>query len=799
MRTKLISLISVILVLSLASVTYGIVIGDWEQDMDGWEVADNNPPGNPTFTYSATGATLGDSSLRMAVTNPGWRFVLWCKLQNMGFTEEFFSHNIFAIDVTRLVADWTGADGFSQLILIVNSDGVWHDLGGAGNWSPPDGDNTQTISWDYSAAIPLIRPNFSYLEFAVVTNCDAAYTTGGVYYLDNARLLGSGNNRAHDPNPADGETEIQRDPVLVWGSGNFAETHDLYFGTDYDDVNDADMESMSSTVTAVSLDVNNYTPGTLEFDTTYYWRVDEFGESDYWKGLVWSFTTGNFLVVDDFEDYNDYEPYTVWNSWIDGYEDPTNGSTAGYPDPDFILGEHYLESEVVHSGYFSMPLFYDNSAGNSEVTMELGSQRDWTEEDVKSLSLRFYGSVSNAVEQMYVAIANSTGNPAVVYYDQLDALEMESWTEWSIKLSEFESQGINLTDVDKISIGFGDRDNPRAGGSGMVFIDDIRLYKSRCILADRSADFAKIDYAPIGAPAGDCVVDYRELEIMMNDWLIGDQIIAATNPGTSDLVAYYPLNEGTGTTTSDASGNNHNGTFSEGVSWVSPGIMDSAYAINMYGSTGDMVDIGTWDPASGTGQLTLSIWVNWVGPHDGAPHQGLIGKRDDWETSGLRFMFEIDTTNGNNQLAFRQYVAADTDVYSEVGTMTPFIGRWMHAAVTFDGTTVRIYANGREMGSGPFEFGSKPSASMAIGNTNGSSGSYQPEVFNGDLDEVRIYNRALLPAEIAYLADATPGDGQLHIPVPSRAELYEGEEPGSRTIDFKDFAVLADMWLEDML
>jgi hypothetical protein len=333
----------------------------------------------------------------------------------------------------------------------------------------------------------------------------------------------------------------------------------------------------------------------------------------------------------------------------------------------------------------------------------------------------------------------------------------------------------------------------------MVFIDDIRLYRSRCILSGRSADFAKADYAPLGAPSGDCVVDYRELEIMANNWLIGDQIIAATNPGTNRLVAYYPLNEGTGTAASDASGDNHNGTLAYDAAWISPGLMGNG-AIHIDGSAGSKVDIGSWNPSAGTGQMTLSLWARWVGPHDGSDHQGLIGKRDGWEPDRLSFMFEIDTSDGNNALAIRQYTDADTDVYSEDGSMTKYIGSWMHAAVTFDGTNATLYVNGQEAASGPFVLGGMPSASMAIGNTNGSAGwDASPEAFNGDLDEVRIYNRALSPAEIAYLADTTPNDGQLHVPVQSPAELYEGEEPGSRKIDFKDFAVLADMWLEDML
>ena len=63
------------------------------------------------------------------------------------------------------------------------------------------------------------------------------------------------------------------------------------------------------------------------------------------------------------------------------------------------------------------------------------------------------------------------------------------------------------------------------------------------------------------------------------------------------------------------------------------------------------------------------------------------------------------------------------------------------------------------------------------------------------MDEVRIYNRALSQAQIAYLADTTPGDGQLHS-VPSQAELFEASAQSTLVVNFADFAILADMWLD---
>jgi hypothetical protein len=69
--------------------------------------------------------------------------------------------------------------------------------------------------------------------------------------------------------------------------------------------------------------------------------------------------------------------------------------------------------------------------------------------------------------------------------------------------------------------------------------------------------------------------------------------------------------------------------------------------------------------------------------------------------------------------------------------------------------------------------------------------------FNGALDEVRIYNRGLSEAEMAYvISDGAP---TLHVPVLSIADLYDQEPEGSKALNFKDFAVLAGQWLDEQL
>ncbi|HUT44837.1 MAG TPA: hypothetical protein VMX36_01075, partial [Sedimentisphaerales bacterium] len=88
------------------------------------------------------------------------------------------------------------------------------------------------------------------------------------------------------------------------------------------------------------------------------------------------------------------------------------------------------------------------------------------------------GITSNDPEPMYVAIANSTGEPAAVYHDDANAATTDVWTKWVIPLQKFADQGVNLADVDSIAIGLGDKNNLQAGGSGTVFIDDIGVGRS---------------------------------------------------------------------------------------------------------------------------------------------------------------------------------------------------------------------------------------------------------------------------------------------------------------------------------
>ncbi|MHC4204762.1 MAG: LamG-like jellyroll fold domain-containing protein [Planctomycetota bacterium] len=108
----------------------------------------------------------------------------------------------------------------------------------------------------------------------------------------------------------------------------------------------------------------------------------------------------------------------------------------------------------------------------SNVTTTGSVTGQWTNQDI--------GILSNDPEPLYIAVSNSSGTSAVVVHDDPAAATIDTWTEWIIPLQAFADRGIVLTDVDRIAIGLGTRNNVTVpGGSGKMFFDDFRLYRSR--------------------------------------------------------------------------------------------------------------------------------------------------------------------------------------------------------------------------------------------------------------------------------------------------------------------------------
>jgi len=291
--------------------------------------------------------------------------------------------------------------------------------------------------------------------------------------------------RARDARPSNSAVNVRQTVVLKWGAGEAAASHQVYFGTDEQAVKNADV-GLPGYKGAVGLGAESFEPGKLEWGTEYFWRIDEVNNlnpDSPWVGNVWSFTTADYLVIDDFEDYDTGENQ-IWYDWHDGLGYgvpetepyfPGNGTGSAVGDES---SDSYTEETIVHGGRQAMPLFYNNdqqfSAKYSEVEMTLIYPRDWTEKGVGILTIWFRGEPANTADPLYVTLNGSV----VVTHDNPDAALVDEWMRWNIDLQVFADKGIDLTNVDKIAIGLGTRGNTTTpGGSGNMYFDDIGLYR----------------------------------------------------------------------------------------------------------------------------------------------------------------------------------------------------------------------------------------------------------------------------------------------------------------------------------
>jgi len=589
---------------------------------------------------------------------------------------------------------------------------------------------------------------------------------------------------AWSPDPRNGETGVDKEPTLSWTPGDYApptDGHFVYFGAD----DPANLALAADQPQSPS----NYSPGALDLDTTYYWAVDEANDAapgDVDPGKIWSFTTSDHLVIDDMDSYESQEPNYIFNTWKDGFGDYNcvggNGTGSGLSSGSINLSEfqsmkyEYDNDGMVSVPYPSGPLdepraFYSVAKANvADLPSGIGS--DWTVGGAEALVLHFYGETTNSIESMWVELTDGSGGKATATYgDYADEdpcdIDKVSWYQWNIDLDDF--TGVTLTDVNSIAIGIGDPDATEPGGGGVIYFDDIRLYAPRCILSRRDADFALVDYAPEGDPNGDCVIDYKELDVMSGDWLEYDFNVAPVEPNAAGLVAWYELENDA----NDSSPNELHGT-ENGTPFYAAGPVGQAMSLDGFD---DYIDCGTNSAFDLTDSVSVACWIK-VTTFDKS-WQAIVTKGDN--------SWRIHRWGGGNGI---NWAHSGLSPLSMGGGTNVNDGAWHHIAGTYDGTNRVLYVDGQVDGSdtptGTINLSAHP---VRIGENAQATGRF----WSGMIDDVQIYNYGLTHNEIA----SVRGLGTIYVPVTSPANISDNEPVLEKIVNFKDYAELMNVWLDE--
>ncbi|NQV35363.1 MAG: discoidin domain-containing protein, partial [Phycisphaeraceae bacterium] len=513
-----------------------------------------------------------------------------------------------------------------------------------------------------------------------------------------------------EPMPVSDSMDVDADTVLKWRAGRGAVQHTIYLGTDATAVTDGSASSVSSSTN--SLDLNSLD---LDLGATYYWRVDEVNEAEanpVWAGPVWGFTTVAALTVDDFDSYSNISPDRPFQTWSDGFGYSAdeffpagyggNGTGAGIGHDIWSLSSpHYdgvlMERTIAKSGQ-SMPLYFDNTTGTSEIQRTLDSPQDWTAHGIKSLSLSFRGQAGNS-GQLYLKI----NDVKVAYSGIPNALQKSAWLSMIVDLS---TVATNLNAVTSLAIGV-----EGAGAQGVVYLDELMLYPLTATVVE-----------PV-APAD-------------ND---------------ADLAGLWKLDDGSGTTATDASGNNHHGVLTNGPFWTTDGAMGGALECD---GIDDYVVLDTLSYGDNA-DFSVALWVKTTGWDSDAA----IMSNKDWNSGG-NVGWAIAGGAGNNGSWQWNYSDGSTraDFDPSVGAAPIAGGEWVHLCVTHDRDGLaRFYHDGQPIGQVDISglTGSLDAGFPTVLGTDGSEAAVWAYWFSGAFDDVRVYNRVLSEGEILGLNGVT--------------------------------------------
>ncbi len=610
----------------------------------------------------------------------------------------------------------------------------------------------------------------------------------GRVFFDNLRLWRPFGPKPSSPSPGDAATDISRGADLSWTQGEFAASHDIYFGTNAGDVNDANNSWPVGTSDPADPNVykgnqavanTSYDLQLLAPDTDYYWRIDAVNGPSTWRGDIWSFTTGQQLIVDDFDAYTSHSTLkAIWEGW---WVNDSGAEIWLETDPNFTRDGNALEFQ------YDSSTFYKGSYLGSFIEVDVADLQagtDWTAGGTEAMILYFYGTAGNGVgtyDKMWVQLQDTSTNTGFVIYDgNPNDIAEPQWHEWDINLGIFDACGVNRAYADKLHIGIGGEPVGQPGSSattGIVYFDDIRL----------SAPWCRPEYGPAGDFDDDCAVTGTDLGVLSGDWLDTAYDVNAEAPNSLNLRAQYKFDEGSGHIASDSSVNGYDANITDGLSthWDTNGYdTNCIYFGGEYGPAGGfrakvINAAGLFDTV--TDEMTISIWINGDLLIPNWPI--LLHARAADTTDLLTVMIRGD----DHGLSF---ITDQNDIGHTTWYCDPadYVGNWNHYAFVKDGTASKMYHDGALVAESSVDASISGIAEFTIGGMAQDGQDWAN--YSGKVDEFRIYDYALSQAEVLNLAGYTVGQ-TFHQPLFSPANAYDADE----VIDFQDYDMMAGNWL----
>jgi hypothetical protein len=256
--------------------------------------------------------------------------------------------------------------------------------------------------------------------------------------------------------------------------------------------------------------------------------------------------------------------------------------------------------------------------------------------------------------------------------------------------------------------------------------------------------------------------------------------LALAGSASAELVGHWQLDEGSGATTADSSGNGNTGTLVGGPEWAA-GTFGGALQFN---GASSYVEIPSSDSLAATEQVTVMAWSNWTDAGDSWMCLLANGQQNGpWENYGL-------FVNRPSRFAYFTLSLDDTHTPQQAPNNTVAPGEWQHLCGTWDGSTARIYVNGALV----FEVAkpgvlTSPRLPLRLGHRNGST-----HFYNGLMDEVAVFNHAMTEAQIqeamlgispAELADTpSPEDAAADVPADSTLGWMPGRFAATHDVYF---------------